>query len=73
MSRRIHALAVVVIATCGLFSLGAQSSCTGGSASLKRAGEPCTRTSECQNDLVCSSGVCRTPSDASLDGGPDAD
>jgi hypothetical protein len=30
----------------------------------KGAGEPCTRTSECEDDLVCASGVCREVSDA---------
>jgi len=71
MSRRVHALAVLVIATCGLFSLGAQSSCSGAGTAAKRAGEPCTRTSECEIDLVCASGVCRAPTDASVDAGAD--
>jgi hypothetical protein len=30
----------------------------------KGEGEPCTRTSECEDDLVCASGVCREASDA---------
>ena len=71
MSRRIHALAVLVIVTCGLFSLGAQTSCSSSSVAAKRVGEPCTRTSECQVDLVCASGVCRAQSDASTDAGAD--
>jgi hypothetical protein len=69
MSRRLHALAVIVIAVSALMSLGAQSSCTGSSIALKRAGEPCTRTTECERDLTCSSGVCRAASDASTDAG----
>jgi hypothetical protein len=71
MSRRLHALAVIVIAISALFSLGAQSSCSGEVATRKHAGEPCTRTSECDTELVCGSGVCRMPSDASLDAGAD--
>lgn len=70
MSRRVHAAAVLLIAACGLVSLGAQSSCTG-VAARKRAGEPCTRTSECESDLVCTSGVCRGPSDGSVDAATD--
>jgi hypothetical protein len=67
MSRRIHLLAVLVIATCGLMSLGAQSSCSGDVVAPKHAGEPCTRTSECESALVCTSGVCRAINDASAD------
>jgi hypothetical protein len=66
MSRRIHLLAVLAIATCGLLSLGAQSSCTG-TVARKVAGEPCTRTSECETELTCTSGVCRELADASRD------
>lgn len=68
VSRRIHFAAVLVIAVCGVVSLGAQSSCTG-VAVPKRAGEPCTRTSECQTGLVCASGVCRSTTDAAVDAG----
>ena len=71
MSRRLHALAVLAIAGCALFSLGAQSSCSGNVAVPKHAGEPCTRTSECASALVCGGGVCRTVGDASTDGSTD--
>lgn len=72
MSRRLHAVAVLVVATCALLSLGAQSSCSGQVALPKHAGEPCTRTSECESALVCGGGVCRAAGDASTDGGSDA-
>lgn len=71
MSRRLHAVLVLVIAVCGLLSLGAQSSCSGEVVTPKHAGEPCTRTSECERTLVCSGGVCRVPADASTDGSVD--
>lgn len=34
----------------------------------KRAGEPCTRGSECEEGLICKGGMCAEPSS---DGGPD--
>jgi hypothetical protein len=71
MSRRLHALAVLVIAISALLSLGAQSSCSGDVAAPKRAGEPCTRTSECESGLVCGGGVCRLAGDASVDAATD--
>jgi hypothetical protein len=71
MSRRLHYGAVLFIAASALCSLGAQSSCTGASIARKAAGEPCTRTNECQVDLVCASGVCREPVDASADAATD--
>jgi hypothetical protein len=64
MSRRVHLMLVMVIAALGVVSLGAQSSCSG-SMPLKHAGEPCTRTSECETNLICDGGVCRAASDAS--------
>jgi hypothetical protein len=67
MSRRLHLLAVLFIAACGLVSLGAQTSCSGDVVAPKRAGEPCTRTSECESALICSGGICRAISDASPD------
>ena len=70
MSRDVHVAVVVFVAAMGLLSLGAQSSCSG-VAAPKRAGEPCTRTSECQSGLACASGVCRETTDASSDGGTD--
>jgi hypothetical protein len=71
MSRRLHAVAVLVIAVCGLLSLGAQSSCGGEVAAPKHEGEPCTRTSECESALICGGGVCRVPGDASTDASTD--
>ena len=63
MQRRVHVVVVLGVSLAGLLSVGAQSSCSG-SAPLKRAGEPCTRTAECAADLVCTGGVCRAPGDA---------
>jgi hypothetical protein len=71
MSRRLHAVAVSVIVVGGLLSLGMQSSCGGEVATPKHAGEPCTRTSECESTLVCGGGVCRLPGDASTDASAD--
>ncbi len=70
MSRDAHVAVVVFVAAMGLLSLGAQSSCTG-VAAPKRAGEPCTRSSECESGLSCASGVCRETTDASTDAGTD--
>ncbi|GAB4216907.1 MAG: hypothetical protein OHK0013_43930 [Sandaracinaceae bacterium] len=40
----------------------------------KGEGEPCVRTSECEDDLVCASGVCREAGDAGAgDAGLDGD
>lgn len=47
--------------------LGSESGCGGGS-DKKGAGEPCTRTSQCMGDLVCTAGMCSLPSE---DGGRD--
>ncbi len=38
---------------------------------LKGPGEPCTRASECESGLLCTSGVCTT--DPDLDAGPPHD
>jgi len=70
MSRGVHVAVVVFVSAMGLLSLGAQSSC-GGVAAPKRAGEPCTRTSECESGLSCASGVCRETTDASADAATD--
>jgi hypothetical protein len=45
----------------------------GGRGADKLAGEPCTRTSECQRGLDCVGGVCIAPRrDAGPDGGADS-
>lgn len=35
----------------------------------KQRGEPCTRSSECAEGLVCAAGICDDPPDAGADGG----
>ncbi len=35
----------------------------------KRAGEPCTRSSECEEGLTCAGGICKSPEDGGADGG----
>jgi hypothetical protein len=66
MSRRFHAVIAVVFGLSVFLSLGAEGSCSG-SVTLKRAGEPCTRTSECQTGLTCSAGTCRDIGDGAVD------
>jgi hypothetical protein len=71
MSRRAHAVIAVLFGASVFLSLGAEGSCSG-SSTLKRDGEPCTRTTECQSGLTCSAGTCRASGDAGADAGADA-
>ena len=59
---------VVVMA---LFGLLQTRSCGFEPSEEKGLGEPCTRSSECELDLVCRDGVCAFPEviDAGIDGG----
>ena len=71
MPRRLHAVIAVLLGASIFLSLGADS-CSG-SSTLKREGEACTRTTECQTGLACSAGTCRPVSDGGpSDGGTDA-
>lgn len=55
-------IATLVLATPLL--MGGTGGCSGGSG-RKGVGEPCTRSSECSDALVCVRGVCRAEVDAS--------
>lgn len=38
----------------------------------KQVGQPCTRTEQCEDGLICLAGVCQPMDDAGVDGGADA-
>ncbi len=66
MSRSFHAVIAVLFGASVFLSLGAGGGCSSSNA-LKREGEPCTRSSECETGLTCSGGTCRLAGDASVD------
>jgi hypothetical protein len=55
---------LVWLASSGLFTLSAG---CGDDIGSKRPGEPCTRSDQCMQDLECTDGVCRDPSDGGAD------
>jgi hypothetical protein len=54
-------LALALVCSAHLL-LGSEGGC-GGGGDKKGEGEPCTRTSQCMRDLVCTGGMCSLSSD----------